>query len=110
MLRTIVRSELQSVLTGNVIPDITHQLETRMDGLQKRNLELVWSANSVLAHATVVSTNSRIATNLECSVAIRTIDLNASEAKTGPSHVSSRSTTESITASSRGYKNRISAD
>ena len=49
MLRTIVHSELQSALTENVIPDLMHQLETRMGRLQRQNLELVQEANTVLA-------------------------------------------------------------
>ena len=48
MLRMIVQSELHTVVSENIIPDVMQQLESRMAGLQLQNLELVKTANAVL--------------------------------------------------------------
>ena len=47
----IAQSELQTVISENVIPDLMQQLETRMSGLQMQNLELAKTANSVFTQA-----------------------------------------------------------
>ena len=48
MLRMIVQTELQTVVSETVIPEMMQQIETRMSGLQSQNLELVNTANTVL--------------------------------------------------------------
>ena len=51
MLRNIAVGEAQSVLVGNAIPDLMRKLDLRMDGLQRKNTDLVQTANGILKQA-----------------------------------------------------------